>query len=142
MVTINARKSFYTSLVFILTMLPTVLFAQRTNFNEDDVVMMNTQKSVGQNIMHMLENKQIDSALALFKNKDAATKKQLQTIATAIQKFKGKYELDVSPDAHDNDVNYCYCKYTSNEGETVVYKVIFVFGRYDKEFMVEKILFK
>lgn len=136
------KRNFFASLVLLLLVFPMTLCAQRSNYNEDDVVMMRTQQSVSESIMKLLEEKKVDSALTYFKKKDATTKKNLQTIANAIQKYKGKYTLEVSPDAPDDVVNLCYCKYTSNEGENVVYKVVFEFGRFDKTFKAEKIIFK
>jgi hypothetical protein len=117
-------------------------FAQRSNYNEDDVVIMRSQQSVGTSIMRLLEAKNADSALFFFKDKSAATKKKLKQIATEIQKYKGKYDFASSPDAPDNEVNHVICKYTSNEGVDTHYKVIFVFGRFDKTYKATKILFK
>jgi uncharacterized protein YcbK (DUF882 family) len=126
----------------VMMVLPSVLFGQRSNYNEDDVVVMRTQQTVSENIMKLLEEKNVDSALTFFKKNDAATKKSLQTIANAIQKFKSTYTLEVSPDAPDDVVNLCYCKYSANEGEDVVYKIVFQFGRFDKSYKAEKIIFK
>ncbi len=116
--------------------------AQRSNYNEDDVVIMRSQQSVGTSIMRLLEAKNADSALFFFKDKGAATKKKLKQIATEIQKYKGKYEFASSPDAPDDEVNHVICKYTSNEGVDTHYKVVFVFDRFDKSYKATKILFK
>ncbi len=136
------KRNCFASIILLLLIFPVTLFAQRSNYNEDDVVIMRTQQSVSETIMKILEEKNVDSALTYFKKKDAATKKNLQTIANTIQKFKDKYTLEVSPDAPDDVVNLCYSKYTSNEGENVVYKVVFEFGRFDKTYKAEKIIFK
>lgn len=117
-------------------------FAQRSNYNEQDVVIMRSQQNIGASIMKLLEAKNTDSALFYFKDKGAATKKNLKKIATAIQAFKGKHEFSSSPDAPDNEVNHVICKYTSNEGVDTHYKVVFVFGRYDKTYKASKIIFK
>lgn len=115
-------------------------FSQRSNYNEQDVVMMRNQQSVGTNIMKLLENKKIDSCLFYFKDKSAATKKKLSKISTTIQQFKGKHVLAVSPDAPDNEVNHIICKYTSEDGVTTYYKVLFVFGRFDTSYKANSII--
>ena len=135
--------------VFFLFFLTMFLFAssiksygQRSNYNEQDIIMMRNQQSVCTNIIKLLEDKNIDSAMHFFKDKSAATKKKLSAIATEIQKFKGKHEFSASADAPDNEVNHVICKYTSEEGEKTHYKVLFVFDRFDESYKSTAILFK
>ncbi len=132
-------------ILFLLTLFfctGSSVFGQRSNYNEQDVVMMRSQQNVGASIMRLLEAKNTDSALFYFKDKGVATKKKLKKIATAIQAVKGKYDFSSSPDAPDDDVNHIICKYTSNEGVDTHYKVVFVFARYDKTYKASSILFK
>lgn len=116
--------------------------AQRPNINEDDLVIMKSQQNVGEVIMKLLEDKLVDSALTYFTKKDAATKKSLQTISAAIQKYKGVNPLESSPDAVSETENYVYCKYTADEGAKVLYRVDFRFARSGDLYVVNKLIIK
>lgn len=138
----NSKMFFSCILMLFLITTSLVGYGQRTNYNEQDVVMMRNQQTLGTSIMKLLEEKMVDSCLFYFKDKSAATKKKLSAISTAIQKFKGKYELGISPDAPDDEVNHIICKYTSDEGVNTHYKVLFVFGRFDKLYKATAIILK
>lgn len=116
--------------------------AQRPNINEEDIVVMKSQQNVGEVVMKLLEDKMIDSALTYFTQKDAATKKSLQTISAAIQKYKGVNPLDSSPDAVSETENYVYCKYTADEGAKVLYRVDFRFARTGDLYKINKLVIK
>lgn len=141
---LSMKKTVYGILFFLIAVLiyPTNGFGQRSNYNEDDVVIMRSQQNVGANIMKLLEDKMVDSALFYFKDKSAATKAKLTKISTAIQQYKSKYDFASSPDAPDNEVNHVICKYTSDEGVKTHYKVVFIFGRFDKAYKASGIIFK
>lgn len=116
--------------------------AQPSNYTEDDIVMMKSQQNVCENIMKLLEEKMVDSALHYFKDKSAATKKNLTTISNAIQKYKGTYTFEVSPDLPNSKELHYYCKYTAEEGTKIMYRVDYIFDRTDKTFKVKKIVMK
>lgn len=118
--------------------------AQRSNYTEDDIIIMNNQESVSETIMKLLEEKKTDSALHYFRKKDAAAAKSIKArlteIANAIQQYKGKYILDVSPDAPNDKDNHYHCKYTNEDGTEIYYKVTFIFDRFDQEYKVNNIV--
>ncbi|MGV3599346.1 MAG: hypothetical protein ACO1PI_15900 [Bacteroidota bacterium] len=114
--------------------------AQRSNYTEDDIIIMRSQEDVCRNIMMLLEEKNVDSALYYFHKKDKAIKKKLTDISTAIQQYKGKFTFEISPDAVSEQENHYYCKYTTDEGVTVKYRVDFAFGRFDKDYKVDRIV--
>lgn len=138
----NSKIVFPFILMLFLVTTSLYSYGQRSNYNEQDVVMMRNQQTVGTSIMKLLEKKMVDSCLYYFKDKSAATKKKLSTISTAIQKFKSKHELAVSPDAPDDVVNHVICKYTSDEGVNTYYRVLFVFGRFDNSYKATAIILK
>lgn len=114
--------------------------AQRSNYTEDDIIIMRSQEDVCRNIMMLLEEKNVDSALYYFHKKDKATKTKLTDVANTIQQYKGKFTFEISPDAVSEQENHYYCKYTTDEGVTVKYRVDFAFGRFDKDYKVDRII--
>ncbi len=114
--------------------------AQRSNYTEDDIIIMRSQEDVCRNIMMLLEEKNVDSALYYFHKKDKVTKTKLTEVANTIQQYKGKFTFEISPDAVSEQENHYYCKYTTDEGVTVKYRIDFAFGRFDKDYKVDRIV--
>lgn len=134
------RIKLFIAFSFCITALLHTANAQRSNYTEDDIIIMRSQEDVCRTIMKLLEDKNVDSALHYFHKKDKVTKTKLTEISTAIQQYKEKFTFEISPDAVSEQENHYYCKYTTDEGVTVKYRVDFAFGRFDKEYKIDRIV--
>ena len=141
------KKLLTVTLLTIFSGVSTKVAAQRSNYNEDDIVIMKSQQSACEVLMSLLEEKKTDSALTYFVTKDEASKKNIKghinKIANQVSKYadKTQYSFSCSPDAPNDTENHYICKYYSDNGAKLEYQVTFVFDRVDSDYKIKEIVF-
>lgn len=142
-----AKNVITVTLLTIFLSVSTKVSAQRSNYNEDDIVIMKSQQNVCEVVVSLLEAKNVDSALTYFVSKNAASKKSikghLHKIANQVSAYKDKtkYPFSCSPDAPNDTVNHYICKYYNADQTKLEYQVTFVFDRVDSDFKIKEIVF-